>query len=101
MTTTNYSIGPISTAPVQRSTFLSQTFTRDVYSFSTNDSNINLNLHNITFGDDADLSLYQDINSNGVLDSADLLLDSSVLAGNSDDSINYSVSGGNYLAVVD
>ncbi len=103
MTTTNYNVGSVNETPVQRSTFLNDVYSRDVYEFRVNGSNdsINLNLHNISFGNDADLSLYRDSNNNGVFDSNDLLLTDSSRASNLDDSINYAASTGTYFAVVD
>jgi hypothetical protein len=86
MTTTNYSLGTLSSTPIQFS--LSGT------------NNINLSLRGISAGDDADVSLYRDSNGNGTFDSSDSFVTSSSLGGNQDDSINYRASGGTYFAVV-
>ncbi|MBW4630403.1 MAG: PPC domain-containing protein [Iphinoe sp. HA4291-MV1] len=102
MTTTNYSIGNLTSTPVSRSTFLDNFYTDDVYSFSTNaTTSINLNLHNISIGDDADLYLYRDSNGNGVWDSGDQQLASSRRTSNNDDSINYQTGAGTYFARVE
>jgi hypothetical protein len=102
MVTTNYSIGNLTSIPSSRSTYLSDYYTDNVYSFNiTNTSSINLNLHNISAGDDADLRLYADSNHNGVFDSGDQQLQYSIHSGNSDDSINYLASAGTYFARVE
>ncbi|OKH39616.1 hypothetical protein NIES2119_04895 [[Phormidium ambiguum] IAM M-71] len=103
MATTTYSLGTLINTPTQRETYLNDYYTQDVYSFRINStSSVNLNLHNITAGDDADLRLFRDINNNGVFDSSsDVFILDSRRTGNSDDSINYRVVAGNYLAVVD
>ncbi|NEP89092.1 MAG: peptidase [Okeania sp. SIO2C2] len=87
--------------PYSNSIYLDDYYTDDVYTFSVDQtSSINLNLHNITANDDADLELYEDTNNNGVLDDTDQYLAGSWNGGNSDDSINYQVTAGNYLAQV-
>jgi len=102
MVTTNYSIGNLTSSPISRSTWLSDTYTDDVYTFNISEtSSINLNLHNITVGDDADLRLYRDSNGNGQLDSSDEYLVGSFQGGNSDDSVNYLASAGTYFAQVE
>lgn len=102
MVTSTYNVGSLGETPVERSNYLSDDFTQDVYSFSISDTqSINLSLHNITPGDDADLNLYQDVNSNGSLDSSDTLILSSGRGSNLDESVNYLGSAGSYLAVVD
>lgn len=80
---------------------LSAIDSRDVYIFGIDSTkNINLNLHDISVGDDVDLRLYRDSNGNRELDSNDQLLSSSTNA-NTDDSINYLASEGTYFAVLD
>lgn len=103
MVTSNYSFGNLTSTPSSQSTFLSDYYTDDVYSFSISQtSSINLNLHNISAGDDADLYLYADSNGNGVFDNGiDQQLPSSRNSGNRDDSINYLASAGNYFARVE
>jgi hypothetical protein len=102
MVTTNYSIGNLTSTPSSNSTFLSDYYTDDVYSFNiSNTSSINLNLHNISAGDDADLYLYADSNHNGVFDAGDQQLQYSRLSSNRDDSINYLASAGTYFARVE
>jgi Bacterial pre-peptidase C-terminal domain len=100
--TTNYVIGNLTSTPVSRTTFLNETFTDDVYRFSISGTNsINLDLRNITAGDDADLYLYRDSNNNGQWDASDQQLASSRRGSNSDDSINYIASTGTYFARVE
>ncbi|NEO37779.1 MAG: hypothetical protein F6J90_16170 [Moorea sp. SIOASIH] len=73
----------------------------DVFKFSvSNNSQINLNLYNISAGDDANLRLYQDTNNNGILDFGDQQVASSLQGGNADDVINYSATSGTYFAQV-
>ncbi len=101
MVSSDYSMGYLTEEPVSNSTFLDELYTDDLYTFSISEtSSINLNLHNISVGDDADLTLYQDSNDNGVFDENDELLASSELGGNADESINYLADPGDYIAVV-
>ncbi len=103
MVTTNYSIGNLTSTPSSQSTFLNDNYTDDVYTFSISDtSSINLNLHNISAGDNANLYLFADTNNNGVFDAgSDQQLQISNNSGNSDDSINYLASAGTYFAQVE
>ncbi len=98
----DYDLGSLGSTPDERSTFLRDNqYENDVYEFDISGTrNINLSLNNISAGDDADLRLYRDSNGNGVLDSSDILVSSSIRGGNSDDSINYQASGGTYFARV-
>ena len=102
MTTYNYSVGDLTDIPYSNSTYLDDFYTDDVYTFNIDGtSSINLNLHNITAGDDADLYLYQDTNENGVFDTGiDQQVQSSTSGSNSDDSINYLGEAGTYFAQV-
>jgi hypothetical protein len=75
----------------------------DVFQFSvgSSSSKINLGLKNISYGDDADLSLYRDSNNNGVLDSSDQLIKSSSYSSNHDEAINVQApAAGTYFAQV-
>jgi hypothetical protein len=68
-----------------------------------NDRALNLNLHNITPGQNATLQLYRDANGNGVWDQADQKagpIASSGRPGNSDEAINYRGSAGTYFVRV-
>ncbi len=101
MVSSDYSMGNLTEEPVSNSTFLNKFYTDDLYTFSISEtSSINLNLHHISVGDDADLSLYQDSNGNGLFDENDELLASSDLGGDADESINYLADPGDYIAVV-
>lgn len=74
----------------------------NIYQFNiTGNRDINLLLHNISNGDDADLRLFRDSNNNGVLDSGDRQVASSHRSGNANDVINYSATGGRYFAQVE
>ncbi|GET36672.1 PPC domain-containing protein [Microseira wollei] len=98
---TNYVIGNLTSTPVTRTDFLNETYTDDVYRFNISETNsINLDLRNISAGDDADLYLYLDSNNNGQWDTSDQQLASSLRGSNSDDSINYVASTGTYFARV-
>lgn len=96
--------GNLPKTPTLLSGNLDTNHTSDVYKFSiaNNDTrSINLSLHNISTGDDADISLYKDLNGNGTFDSSDQFLRRSRNTSNVDDHINYKATAGNYLAVVE
>lgn len=97
-----YDLGSLSNQPIQRSTFLRENQYEDnIYEFDTSGTrNINLSLNNISRGDDADLYLYQDSNSNGIFDDSDIIVDYSVRFNNSDEAINYQGGRGTYFARV-
>ncbi len=88
--------------PYSNSNYLNEDITERVYSFTVNDrSSINLNLHDITSGDDADLYLYRD-DGDGVFESnQDQELRKSRRGDNFDDSINYLAQPGSYFARVE
>lgn len=103
MVTTNYSVpSPVMANVYSNSTFLNDNLTDDVYTFELDGTkSINLNLHNITTSDDADLYLYRD-DGDGVFDLIqDQQLASSTSGSNSDDSINYLAQSGSYFARVE
>lgn len=101
MATTTYHLGELSTAPKQEQTYLNDYYTEDVYTFKiTGTRSINLNLHAITAGDNANLYLYRDTDQDRILDPGEPLLSQSLKTGNTDDSVNYLASAGSYLAVV-
>ncbi len=100
----NYSVGSLTNTPYTNSTYLNDYWTADAYQFSVDNSrSIDLTIHNISEGDDADLSLYSDSDNNGQFDpSVDTYLAGSFNWGNSDDTINdYSVAAGTYFAQVE
>ncbi|MGB7443465.1 MAG: hypothetical protein WA919_20570, partial [Coleofasciculaceae cyanobacterium] len=103
---TTYNLGTVGATPVTRNNYhLSSTQPTEVFRFRTTGTrNLNIALTDITAGDDADLTLYRDINNNGVLDATDRRFGrvaSSVRGGNRDDSLNLrSQPAGNYLAEV-
>ena len=88
--------------PYSNSNYLNEDVTERVYSFIVNDrSSINLNLHDITSGDDADLYLYRD-DGDGVFEvNQDQELKRSRRSYNYDDSINYLAESGTYFARVE
>ncbi|WAL59419.1 hypothetical protein [Thermocoleostomius sinensis] len=99
----NYYVGTAGTTPISRNSYsVTTTDPTDVFSFDVfgSNQNINLNLHNIRYGD-ADIRLYRDNNYNGVVDASDTYITGSARGGTSDDSVNVSgLSGGRYLAQV-
>ncbi|HHP7244770.1 MAG TPA: pre-peptidase C-terminal domain-containing protein [Elainellaceae cyanobacterium] len=100
---TQYNIGALSGSIVSRNNYsVTPSFPTDVFQFSLdNTRDINLYLHNISAGDDADVRLYRDSNSNGVLDASDTYLTGSFRAGNATDSASYlNASAGTYFARV-
>ena len=102
MVTSNYSVpSPVTATPYSKSTYLDDHFTEDVYTFEIDEtSSINLSLHDITSGDDADLYLYRDSNSNGLLDATDELIQYPYLGENADEAINVRAEAGTYFARV-
>lgn len=98
----NYDLGTLSSTPTSRNRYsVTPSDSTDVFEFDIyGNQNINLNLHNISPGGDADLRLYQDSNGNGRLDSGDRLVRSSIRSGNADDFINVRASTGTYFAQV-
>ncbi|ELS02487.1 hypothetical protein Xen7305DRAFT_00022010, partial [Xenococcus sp. PCC 7305] len=102
MVTTNYQVGSLDFAPYSNSTFLDDFYTDDVYSFSVGQPTyVELDLYNITFGDDADLYLYQDDGDFLFESNQDFFIESSRLAGNANDSISEFLGSGNYFAQVE
>jgi hypothetical protein len=106
---TFYSVGSLHALdPVQypldvysNNTFFNDFYTRNYYTFQTkSNSSINLNLHDISDGDNANLRLYQDTNGDGNVDFGEALLDTSMKSGSADDTINYRAEAGDYIAVV-
>ena len=99
---TNYDIGALGASVVSRNNFnLSPADPTDVFEFAISGSRqIALNLHGISAGDDADLYLYRDSNSNGVFDSGDAQVASSTIGSNFNDVIDYSATTGTYFAQV-
>lgn len=99
----NYDVGYVGRTPYETSLYLQQgTYENDVYQFSLDEvGDLDVSLHNLSTGDDADLQLYRDSNSNGVLDADDELLDSSSNGGDLEDSIRYAnAAAGGYFTRV-
>jgi len=99
---TTYNVGALSGTVESRNNYtVTPTDSTDVFEFTLDNArDINLYLHDISIGDDADLRLYRDSNSNGIWDASDTLLASSIRAGNADDAISYSATAGTYFAQV-
>lgn len=94
-----YDMGSVGYTPVSRNNYnVSASDETDVFEIRTATSgSLNINLHDISAGDDVDLRLYSDVNSNGIWDEADRAagpVASSVRGGNHDDVINYRVTAG-------
>ncbi|NEO01783.1 MAG: peptidase [Moorea sp. SIO3I7] len=83
-------LGTLTNTPVTRNSFsVTPNDPKDVFEFRLNGTrNINIAVTDISAGDDADLRLFRDSNNNGVFDSADQQIASSIRGGNNDDSIN-------------
>ncbi|MDJ0690782.1 MAG: pre-peptidase C-terminal domain-containing protein [Xenococcaceae cyanobacterium MO_188.B32] len=98
-----YNLGNLSSSPIKRNNYsVTPRDPTDVFKFRIiGTRSINLNLHNISAGDDADLRLYQDSNRNGILDAPDRQLKNSRRGSNRDDSINYRAGSGTYFAKVE
>lgn len=97
-----YNVGPVSGSVISRNGYTATAAdSTDVFEFTLNGArDINLYLHNISAGDDADLRLYRDSNINGVWDADDTLVRSSLRAGNADDVISFAGTAGTYFAQV-
>ncbi|MGD1919002.1 MAG: pre-peptidase C-terminal domain-containing protein [Pleurocapsa sp.] len=99
----NYDIGYVGRTPYETSLYLEQgTYENDVYQFSLDEAgDLDVSLHNLSAGDDADLQLYRDSNSNGVLDANYDLLDGSHNGGDVEDYVRYAdAAAGGYFARV-
>ncbi|MEO0457623.1 MAG: pre-peptidase C-terminal domain-containing protein [Cyanobacteria bacterium P01_A01_bin.114] len=98
----NYDLGTLWAETVSYNNYtVSPSDPADVFKFnlSTN-RNISLNLHDISNGDNANLTLYRDSNFNGVLDNGDLFISFSAENGNADDVIDVPAITGTYFARV-
>ncbi|MBT9313667.1 pre-peptidase C-terminal domain-containing protein [Leptothoe kymatousa] len=95
-------LGLIDETPVSLNRYsVSEASPTDVFEFSVDGTqNLNLSLHNISSGDDADLYLYEDTNNNGIFDNDDVQIQYSWNSGNSDDSISLQADSGTYFAQV-
>ncbi len=98
-----YDVGALSGTIISRNNYsLTSSDSTDVFALTLDTSrSINLNLHDISASDDADLRLYADSNSNGIFDADDLQVASSRRSGNTDDVIDYAASAGTYFAQVE
>ncbi|MDF5707457.1 MAG: PPC domain-containing protein [Nostoc sp. S4] len=96
-----FNLGTIGSTPVVRNNFsLTTSDPTDVFQFQINGTkNINLDLTDISAGDDAELFLFRD-NGNGIFDSGDQAVDLSTNSRNRDESINNRESTGTYFAQV-
>ncbi len=85
----NYDVGTVGRTTYENSTYLLEgVYENDIYNFTLGEAgDLDVSLHSLSFGDDADLELYSDSNANGVLDASDALLDGSYNGGDADDSI--------------
>ncbi|NJN32638.1 MAG: hypothetical protein HC824_21135 [Synechococcales cyanobacterium RM1_1_8] len=99
-----YGLGtPLGSAIVGYDSFgLSAADPTDVFEFTiANDRDLQLNLHNISTGDDADLRLFRDSNGNGIFDADDQEVARSLNGGNASDIIDYVATAGTYFAQVE
>lgn len=94
-----YVLGSVGSTPVSRNGYnVTSGDPTDVFEvYTATAGHLNINLDSISAGDDVDLRLYRDINSNGIWDEADRAagaVASSTYGSNHDDVINYRVSAG-------
>lgn len=103
-----YNIGNVSMTPISRDNYYVGAADReDIFEVQlgggilpSSNSTLNLNLHEITPGQNVTLQLYGDVNRNGRWDSQDLAAGPIVSSGNpgsSDESINYRGASGTYF----
>ncbi len=99
----NYDLGTLSGDISAQFDYVSEySGARDVFEFDlVNSRSINLYMHDISAGDDVDISLFRDSNNNGVLDAGDRLVAFSDNSSNTSEVIDYSASAGTYFAQVD
>ncbi|MEH2070124.1 MAG: PPC domain-containing protein [Nostoc sp.] len=98
-----FNLGTLGSTPVVKNNFtLTTTDTTDVFQFKIpSDKNINLSLTDISAGDDADIRLFPDANSNGVLDNIDRIFEIvSTKGSNLDDAINIKTYSTTFFAEV-
>jgi hypothetical protein len=82
-----FSLGTLSGTPVVASNFVGNNDIRDTYSFTLGSTgNINLALTGLSA--DADVRVYRDTDSDGIVDPGETQVGSSSRGGNADDSIN-------------
>ena len=99
----NLYLGTVGRTPVETSLYLEQgVYENDSYELTLEEAgDLNVSLYNLSYGDDADLSLFRDVNNNYILDAHDLFIDDSVNLGDVDDSIHYEdAAAGTYFALV-
>ncbi len=98
----NYDLSNLSSSINTQSGFVSDCDSTDIYEFNlVRSRSINLYMHGISTGDDVDISLFRDSNSNGVWDASDRLIASSLNSGNADEVIDYRASADTYFAQVE
>jgi hypothetical protein len=95
-----FNLGTLSSTPTVSSNFVGSSDYSDLYSFNlSTTSNINLALTGLSA--DADVTLYRDVNNNGVIDSSDTQISYSNSSGSHDEAINVAnQSAGQYLVQV-
>lgn len=98
---TNYDLGALQSQPLSQNNYrVSSAHPTDVFEFNiVNNRQIGLYLHNL-MGGDADLRLYRDSNGNGVFDSSDALVASSLSTGTQSDTVDFAATAGTYFAQV-
>lgn len=97
---TEFQIGTLSSTPVVASNFVGDSDSIDTYSF-TLDSTGNINLALTGLSSDADVEIFRDFNSNGIVDAEDTQVGGSFRGGSTDDSINIaSQEAGDYIVEV-
>ena len=97
-----YDLGVIGGGPRSRNNFsVTPSDPTDVFEFDIfGTRNINLSLHDVSFGDDVDLRLFRDTNRNGIFDASDRQVACFRLARNLFDLIYYRATSGTFFAQV-
>lgn len=99
----NLYLGDIGRTPTETNLYLEQgIYENDSYELTLLETgDLDISLYNLSTGDDADLSLYRDVNNNYILDGDDEFIDGSYNAGDTDDYIRYEdAPAGTYFANV-
>ena len=99
----NLYLGTVGRTPIETSLYLEEgVYESDSYELTLEEAgDLNVSLYNLSAGDDADLTLFGDVNNNYILDADDQFIDNSINTGDADDSINYQdATAGTYFALV-
>ncbi|MCC5609856.1 pre-peptidase C-terminal domain-containing protein [Nostoc sp. CHAB 5834] len=97
-----FSLGTLSNTPIVVSNFVGDLDPQDTFSFSLPSSGVNINLALTGLSGNADVKVFKDLNSNGIVDGVDTEVGTSSRSGTFDEGINIAnQAAGPYVAQVD